>query len=87
MAGQLPNLHMVNPPPSNIPLLLLPKSYITSLLPWTQSGSPLGAALSWFLHGGCALCPAPSQAWLLSSPPGMADLFPSASSLSLARES
>jgi hypothetical protein len=42
MAGPLPDLHKANPPPSDIPKLLLTKSYLLSLLPWTQSRSPLG---------------------------------------------
>ena len=42
MAGLLPNIHMANPPPSDIPKFVLTKIYISSLQPRAQSGSPLG---------------------------------------------
>jgi hypothetical protein len=75
MAGPLPNLHAVNPPPTNNPELLLTKSYSLSWLPWTQLGT-LRAALSWILHCGYALCHTPSRAWHLSSPsPSLVDLL------------
>jgi hypothetical protein len=40
MAGKLPNLHMANTSPSDIPELLLTIIYIPSLLPSTLSASP-----------------------------------------------
>ena len=43
--------------------VIITKIYIPSLQPWTQSGSPLGAALPWLLRGSFALCHTPSQAW------------------------
>lgn len=42
MAEPLPNLYMANAHPYNIPELLLTEFYISSLLPWTQLGGPLG---------------------------------------------
>ena len=56
MVGPLPNFHMANLSPSNIPELLLTKFYISTLLPCTWSDSALGTAL-----------PAPSLTWRLCS--------------------
>ena len=49
MAGPLPNLHAVNPPPANNPELLLTKSYIVSWLPWMSQAALLGRP-PWLLH-------------------------------------
>ena len=61
MTGLLPNLHVANPPPSEIPKLPLTKAYILCWLFQIQTGmQPFWAALSQLLHGGCALCPSSS---------------------------
>jgi len=64
VARLLPNLHVANILPSDIPELLLTKTYIPSWLPCTHTCSPLGLsspAPTWWL---CSMSSTP-QAWLL----------------------
>jgi hypothetical protein len=68
MVGPLPNLHVANPSPSDIPTLLLTKIYIPSLLPSTQSGNPLELLFpSSYMAAMHALCPKSFQLWHFSS--------------------
>ena len=52
IAGPLPNLYEVNPPPANNPKLLLTKLYILSWLSWVQRATQLDHALLVPSHGG-----------------------------------
>jgi hypothetical protein len=67
MTGLLPDLHMVNPPPSDIPKLLLTKIYFLPCCP-ALSRAALWKLLSpgSYMEAGYALCPSHSQAWQIS---------------------